>query len=244
MSVDTRDSIELGHFKNLSSTWWDEQGPFQTLHAITPHRMAFIKEKISIHFRCSDISLQPLEGLRILDVGCGGGLLCEPLARLGAKVTGIDPLEDNIFSAKKHAEAMGLSINYHPWAIEDLPQDFSPFDVVIASEMIEHVVHPDDFLKVCVKHLKSQGAMIITTLNRTLKSYILGILAAEYILGWAPRGTHSWKKFITPEDLSQKLKNLGLNHQDISGLYFSPLQREWRLGPFTDVNYFLWAARS
>ncbi len=244
MTLNTRDMAELAHFKSLSSTWWDEEGPFRILHAITPLRMSFIKENVGVHFRLSEISPKPFKGLRILDVGCGGGLLCEPLARLGAEVTGIDPLAENILIAKNHAERMDLSIAYLACAVEDLPPELPPFDVIVASEIIEHVADPDGFLEACVTHLCPQGGLVVTTFNKTLKSYLLGIIAAEYVLKWAPRGTHSWKKFITPQDLSQKLKDFGLENQNITGLHFSPIIGSWHLSPSTGVNYFLWAARS
>jgi 2-polyprenyl-6-hydroxyphenyl methylase/3-demethylubiquinone-9 3-methyltransferase len=198
---------------------------------------------VGVYFRIREVALKPFQGLRILDVGCGGGILCEPLARLGAEVTGIDPLEDNITLARAHAEAMGLSITYLAHAIEELPQTLPPFDVIIASEIIEHVADPDGFLKACVVRLNWGGGLVVTTFNKTLKSYVLGIVAAEYILNWAPRGTHSWEKFISPEILSEKLRDLGLGSQETTGLCFSPLRGEWRLSPSTDVNYFLWAAR-
>jgi 2-polyprenyl-6-hydroxyphenyl methylase/3-demethylubiquinone-9 3-methyltransferase len=243
MVLNTRDERELDHFRTLSFKWWDEKGDFKLLHVLTPLRIAFIKEKASLHFRLPEKSLKPLKGLRILDVGCGGGLLCEPLARLGADVTGIDALQENIDIAKEHAEAMGLEIAYLPCAIEDLPQDLPSFDVLIASEIIEHVADVDGFLKACAQHLSAQGGMMLSTFNKTLKSYLLGIIAAEYILGWAPRGTHSWEKFLAPEDLSRKLSSLGFSHQEFTGFCFSPLSREWRLSSSTDVNYFAWAAR-
>ena len=241
--MNTRDPLELAHFKALSATWWDEKGPFRLLHQITPQRVAFIKEKVGLHFRLPEDSLKPFQGLRILDVGCGGGVLCEPLARLGAEVTGIDPLEENIELAKTHAEAMGLSITYLAHAIEELPPTLPSFDVVIASEIIEHVKDPDGFLKACVSHLSSEGGVVVTTFNKTLKSYVLGIVAAEYILNWAPRGTHSWEKFIPPELLSRKLTALGLGHQELTGLRFFPLKGEWGFSSGTDLNYFLWGAR-
>lgn len=244
MNINTRNQDELNHFKNLSSTWWDEDGPFCILHAITPLRMAFIKEKVGTHFHRSEGLSMPFEGLRILDVGCGGGLLCEPLARLGAEVTGIDPVVENIILAREHAEKMGLSISYLSCSIEDLPQDLPLFDVVVASEIIEHVDNPDEFLKICASHLNSQGGIVVTTLNKTLKSYLLGILVAEYVLGWAPKGTHSWEKFITPKDLSHTLKELGFSQQEMTGLCFSPLTRVWNFSSSTDINYFLWAGRS
>lgn len=243
MTLNTRDTAELNHFKSLSSTWWDGQGPFRILHAITPLRMAFMKENIGVHFRLPETSPKPFNGLRILDIGCGGGLLCEPLARLGAEVTGIDPVEENIVIAKDHAESMELPITYLASAIEDLPHTLPPFDVIVASEIIEHVADPDGFLRECVSHLSPKGGMVVTTFNKTLKSYLLGIIAAEYVLGWAPRGTHSWEKFMAPQDLSQKLKDLGLGNQDMTGLQFSPLTGDWALSPFMDVNYFLWAGK-
>ncbi|MBI2707741.1 MAG: bifunctional 2-polyprenyl-6-hydroxyphenol methylase/3-demethylubiquinol 3-O-methyltransferase UbiG [Proteobacteria bacterium] len=241
--MNTRDPLELAHFKNMSSTWWDEKGPLRLLHRITPQRVAFIKEKVGVYFRIPEDSLKPFHGLRILDVGCGGGILCEPLARLGAEVTGIDPLEENIALAKAHAKAMDLSITYLSHTIEELPQNLSSFDVIIASEIIEHVKDQDGFLKACVDRLSPDGGLVVTTFNKTLKSYVLGIIAAEYILNWAPRGTHSWEKFISPEVLSQKLKTLGLGLQEITGLRFSPLSGEWGFSSSTDVNYFLWGAR-
>jgi 2-polyprenyl-6-hydroxyphenyl methylase / 3-demethylubiquinone-9 3-methyltransferase len=244
MNTNTQNAEELEHFKNLSSTWWDETGPFRVLHAITPLRMAFIKENVSIAFRRSDENPKPFKGLRILDVGCGGGLLCEPLTRLGADVTGIDPVEENLIVGKDHARKMGLVISYLPYAIEDLPKELPLFDVVIASEIIEHVDNPDGFLKECAARLKPTGGMIVTTFNKTLKSYLLGILAAEYVLGWAPKGTHSWNKFMSPEELSYKLKGLGFSDQELTGLCFSPLSCEWQLSSSTDVNYFLWAFKS
>lgn len=244
MALNTRDMAELDHFKKHSSHWWAGQGPFEQLHAITPLRMAFLKEKVAIHFRRSENDPKPFQGLRILDVGCGGGLLCEPLARLGADITGIDPVEENITTAKAHAEAMGLTPTYLSCGIENLPDDVPPFDVIVASEIIEHVIDPQGFLAACVGRLKPHGGLFVTTLNKTLKSYLLGIVIAEYVLRLAPRGTHSWNKFISPQDLSCHLSSLGLGDQEISGISFSPLRGEWELSSSTDVNYFLWAGRA
>lgn len=235
---------ELDHFQNLSSQWWDEQGPFKQLHILTPLRMAFIQEKVGIHFKHTDHLLKPLQGLRILDVGCGGGILCEPLARLGAEVLGIDPVVESIESAKEHASGMVLPVTYLACGVEDLPEDMPLFDVVIASEIIEHVPNYQSFLKTCIKHLKPHGGMVVTTFNKTIKSYLLGIVAAEYVLRWVPRGTHSWDKFVSPQDLSQSLSSLGLGNQELVGVAYSPLQRKWAFSPSTDVNYFLWAGRS
>jgi 2-polyprenyl-6-hydroxyphenyl methylase/3-demethylubiquinone-9 3-methyltransferase len=232
MNLNTQDQAELNHFKTLSETWWDEEGPFRILHAITPFRVAFIKEKVEF-----------LKGLRILDVGCGGGLLCEPLARLGADVVGIDPVKENIEVAQSHAKEMDLNITYLPYAIEDLPSDFTSFDIIVASEIIEHVNDPKGFLKACVERLSPQGCLVMTTFNKTLKSYLLGVLIAEHVLGWAPRGTHSWEKFIPPEDLTKQLLALGLEKQALTGLKYNPFICDWEFSPSTDVNYFLWAGR-
>jgi len=243
MTFSTQNKEELAHFTSFSSTWWDEAGPFKVLHDITPLRMSFIKEKVGVHFNLKDKATNPLKGLRILDVGCGGGLLCEPLARLGAHVTGIDPVKENIIVAKRHAKEMGLKISYLACAVEDLPADTLPFDVVVASEIIEHVDHPDAFLKACAAHLAPRGGMVVTTFNRTFKSYVLGIIAAEYILRWAPVGTHTWEKFITPEEMSQKLASFGLGIQEVIGISFPPHNRRWEFTPSLDMNYFMWAGR-
>lgn len=241
MTLNTQNKAELEHFKTYSATWWDEMGPFRILHDITPLRMGFIKDKVCIHFNIKDNATHPLKGLRILDVGCGGGLLCEPLARLGANVTGIDPVKENINVAKRHAKEMGLKITYFDCAVEDFPSNTPPFDVIIASEIIEHVDHPDAFLKACADLLAPQGGMVVTTFNRTFKSYFLGIVAAEYILKWAPSGTHTWEKFMKPEELSKKLVSLGLGNQEMTGVRFSPFTRHWEFSSSLDVNYFLWA---
>jgi len=235
---------ELNHFQNLSSHWWNVQGPFAQLHAITPLRMAFIKEKVGIHFRRLENTPKPFQGLRILDVGCGGGILCEPLARLGADVTGIDPVAESIESAKNHAAAMELPIAYLSCSLESLPENLPLFDVIIASEIIEHVTDHRTFIKTCIAHLKPHGGMMVSTFNKTLKSYLLGIVAAEYVLQWAPQGTHSWDKFISPQDLSFYLSSLGLGNQDLAGIAYSLIRRKWDFSPSTDVNYFLWAGRT
>lgn len=242
MTPSTHDRSELEHFKKFSAQWWEGQGPFAELHAITPLRMAFLRERIEVHFKRFEADLKPFQGLRILDVGCGGGLMCEPLARLGAEVTGIDLLEENIGAARGHARAMGLDVTYIPCGVEDLPQQTPPFDVIVASEIIEHVVDQRAFLEACVKHLKPHGGIFVTTFNKTLKSYALGIVAAEYVLRLAPRGTHSWEKFISPQDLSRILSSLGLGSQEMAGLSYFPM-RGWKFSPSMDVNYFLWAGQ-
>ncbi len=241
--MNTRDPLELEHFNKLSATWWDEAGPFQLLHRMTPLRMAFLLERATSYFDLPENSPTPLQGLRILDVGCGGGLLCEPLARLGADVVGIDPVEDHLSVARAHAEAIGLSISYLPCAIEDLPSDLEGFDLVVASEIIEHVVDVDGFLHACAEKVGDHGALMVTTLNQTLKSYVFGILAAEYLLKWAPPGTHAWDKFLPPPILSRKLKALGLTTQYTQGVRLSPLSKTWHFSSSMDINYFLWGQK-
>lgn len=265
--MNTCDPNEIKHFQSLSNTWWDEGGPFRLLHAMTPLRMAFLTERIKRSFlrrggnkpiaqaqqgQRSDLSQRtggseegklPLKGMRILDVGCGGGLLCEPLSRLGADVIGIDPVEKNVRTAMEHAKAGGLSITYHPYAIEAIPVDFPKVDVIVASEILEHVENPEAFLRACASHIKPGGGIFLSTLNRTLKSYLLGIVAAEHILQWAPRGTHSWEKFVSPDMLSQTLQDLGFSYQELQGVCLSPLTQRWRFSPSLSINYFMWGER-
>ena len=243
MKINQYDIDELNHFKALSPHWWEPQGPFEQLHAITPLRMAYLKEKIGVQFRRPETDLNPFLGLRILDVGCGGGILCEPLARMGAEVTGIDLVQENIDIAQAHAEGMGLPITYLSSGVEDLSHDIPLFDVVVASEIIEHVTDQQGFLRACVARLRPGGGMMVTTFNKTLKSYLLGVFAVEYVLKWAPRGTHSWDKFISPQDLSRMLTSLGLGNQDMTGLAYSPLRGGWGFSSSTAINYFLWAVR-
>jgi len=269
--MNTRDPREIEHFQSLSNTWWDEGGPFRLLHAMTPLRMAFLTERIKLSFsgrggetpspqkkQTESLSAPkklprgggaseerlPLKGLRILDVGCGGGLFCEPLSRLGAEVIGIDPVEENLKVAPQHAEEGGLSITYLPYAIEDMPVDFPKVDVVVASEILEHVENPEIFLRACAAHIKPGGGLFLSTLNKTLKSYVLGIVAAEHILKWAPCGTHSWEKFVPPHVLSKILQSLGFSYQEVQGLSLSPLTQRWRFSPSLSINYFVWATRS
>lgn len=241
--MNTRDPLELEHFTKLSATWWDEAGPFQLLHRMTPLRMAFLLECATSYFNLPENVSHPLQGLRILDVGCGGGLFCEPLARLGADVTGIDPVGAHLEVARAHASKNGLTIQYIPCAIEDLPSDHRAFDLVIASEILEHVADQDGFLQVCVETLAPRGALMVTTLNQTMKSYVLGILAAEYLLKWAPQGTHSWDKFVPPHVLSRKLKALGLTTLYTQGVRLSPLNKTWHFSSCMDINYFMWGEK-
>lgn len=222
-------------FDTLASQWWDEEGPFKPLHAMNPLRLEFILNHLQDHFKQFDI-----KGLRILDIGCGGGLLCEPLARLGAHVMGIDLSKEAIETAREHANKSGLSIDYKEGDLASMEE--SVFDVVIASEVIEHVNDPKVFVQQMARSLKKSGCAVITTLNRTPKSYLLGIIAAEYILKWAPRGTHEHHMFIRPSELNHFLEQAGMMLKELQGVVFNPLRWQWEFSKDMDVNYFSFIA--
>lgn len=231
---------EIEKFAKDAPRWWDESGPFAPLHRLNPARLSYIRSQIDAHFGLNGKSLKPFKNLKILDIGCGGGLVCEPLARLGATVTGIDADQIAIGVAKEHAGQSGLKINYETKTAENLKKNV--FDVVLALEIIEHVENPAAFVKTCAGLVKPGGLVIFSTLNRTAKSYALGIVAAEYILNWVPRGTHEWKKFIRPSELSRHVRAAGLNPKNISGLVYSPLDSDFKISKTdTGVNYFLTA---
>ncbi len=228
------DPLELDHFATLSAQWWDESGPLRALHAMNPTRLKFILQSIYEHFNRKMPTGQPLKGLSVLDVGCGGGLLCEPLARLGAQVTGLDPCAENCDIARSHASANKLDIRYLAQEVETLQDNF---DIVLAMEVVEHVANLTDFIKACCARLKPTGIIFFSTLNRTLKSYMLGIIAAEYVLRWAPRGTHDWQKFVTPNELQRALT---MNHIDIidrQGMRYNIGKKSWEACADLSVNY-------
>ena len=235
---------EITQFQKDSRHWWDENGPFAPLHALNPVRMSFIRDTICKHITTTNKQgpTKPLSGLKILDVGCGGGLVCEPLARMGGEVTGIDADEQAISVATAHANQSGLDIKYYATSIEDFRKQNkkSQFEVITALEIIEHVDHPELFISELVKLLKPDGILIISTLNRTMKSWALGIIAAEYILGWVPVGTHDWKQFIKPSQLAHMLKACKMRPIAASGLSFNPKTRDFYLAPHNlDVNYLM-----
>ena len=217
---------EIEHFAQDSADWWDENGPFAILHRLNPVRMEYLLSQIG-----------EVKNKKILDVGCGGGLVCEPLVRLGAKVTGLDADKQAITAAKNHANDMGLKIKYKCEAIEDHQKQY---DVVLALEILEHVNQPQEFVKNCVSCLKPGGIFIASTLNRTAKSFALGIIAAEYIMGYVPRGTHEWKKFIKPSELAKWMRVSSIKPTDVTGLMLNPLNGEFELSDsHIDVNYFI-----
>jgi 2-polyprenyl-6-hydroxyphenyl methylase/3-demethylubiquinone-9 3-methyltransferase len=235
--ADTIDLAERDRFAALASEWWDANGKFRPLHQIGPARLTFLRDELVRHFHRPAGGLRPLEGLRLLDVGCGGGLIAEPLARLAAVVTGLDPAQENIEAARQHASAQGLAIDYRAGRIEDLAGEGLSYDAVICLEVIEHVPDVSAFLATCARVLRPGGLMLLSTINRTLKAYALAIIGAEYVLRWLPVGTHRWDRFVTPQELRQHLRAAGLREPVLKGLFYNPLRDEWSLGSDTDVNY-------
>ena len=231
------DAEEVAKFSRLAAEWWDPQGKFAVLHKFNPVRLAFIRDHVTARFARDPHGRKPFEGLRLLDIGCGGGLLSEPMARLGADVVAIDPSATNIATARVHAEEAGLAIDYRVATAEELAASGEEFDVILNMEVIEHVVDPAAFVKVCGKLLKPGGLLFVATLNRTLKSFAFAIIGAEYVLGWLPRGTHHWEKFIAPEELNGFLAAAGLKPVDSAGVIFNPLTGTWSRSSDTDVNY-------
>jgi 2-polyprenyl-6-hydroxyphenyl methylase/3-demethylubiquinone-9 3-methyltransferase len=235
-SASSVDAAEIAKFSRLSDEWWDPKGKMAPLHKINPLRLSYIRDAACRKFERNVKSLNSLSGLRMLDIGCGAGLLCEPFARLGAEVIGVDPSATNISVAKLHAERAQLSIDYRCTTVEQL-DPLERFDIVLAMEVVEHVVDVGAFLDRCALLLKPGGLMVVSTLNRNWKSFALGIVAAEYVLRWLPRGTHQWDKFVTPEELTQYLARNKLAITEQSGVTYNPLTDRWGLSPDMDVNY-------
>lgn len=233
----TADQEEIQHFSKDSLHWWDENGPFAPLHKLNPLRMTYIKSQICQHFSLDNNHLKALNNLKILDIGCGGGLVCEPLARLGAVVTGIDADTNAIEVARNHAQSSGLAIAYHNI---DLQEIRDKFDVILALEVVEHVSDLKAFIQESAQHLNPNGLVIFSTLNRTAKSYALGIIMAEYVLGWVPKGTHHWNKFVKPSELGREARYNSLKLKDIKGMVFDPVKRQFCLSEQdVSVNYFM-----
>lgn len=237
------DPREVERFAKIAETWWNPNGPFGPLHKIGPARLGFIRDALIRHFDLDSGGIRVLSGLSILDVGCGGGLICEPIARLGAKVTGVDPAEENIRAARLHAQTSGLDIDYRATRIEEIAGGEDRFDAVMCLEVIEHVPDPAAFLAHCAKALKPGGLLIVSTLNRTLKSFALAIVAAEYVLGWVERGTHRWDRFVTVDELDQMLKQIGLSDIRHEGIVYNPFEDRWSAASDTDVNYMATASK-
>lgn len=236
------DDAEVARFRAIADEWWDPNGKFRPLHQIGPVRLQFVRDEMIRHFGLQP-GLKPLTGLRLLDIGCGGGLISEPLTRLGARVTGIDPGAENIAIAKSHAEPQGLAIDYRATTAEDLVASGDVFDAVVCLEVVEHVPDVAAFVKTCAALVRPGGLLILSTINRTLKSYALAIVAAEYVLGWLPRGTHQWERFVTPDELGRDLASAGLSPPRFAGMTYAPLRDAWSLADDTQVNYLAAAAR-
>jgi 2-polyprenyl-6-hydroxyphenyl methylase/3-demethylubiquinone-9 3-methyltransferase len=240
----TVDQAEIDHFRKDSARWWDENGPFRPLHRLNPVRMSYIRDAACAHFGRDAGSLSPLKGLKTLDVGCGGGLVCEPLARMGAKATGIDADGQAIAIASEHAAGGGLDIDYRAATTDELAAGKERFDIVLALEVIEHVADVDKFVDECVELCKPGGLLIFSTLNRTLKSFALGIVTAEYFLRWVPQGTHDWRKFVKPSELAAALRRAGAMPTGEKGLIYNPLKCDFYLSDSDiDVNYLMSARK-
>ncbi|MBU3889219.1 bifunctional 2-polyprenyl-6-hydroxyphenol methylase/3-demethylubiquinol 3-O-methyltransferase UbiG [Methylosinus sporium] len=243
------DPADVDRFDRLGELWWDATGKMGILHDINPVRVEYIRDHACRHFRMDGAprdrhDAQPLDGLRLVDIGCGGGILSESLAELGAKVTAVDPAPNNIEVARRHAERSGLDIAYRNSTAEALAAEGARFDIVVAMEVLEHVEGQSDFVATLASLVEPGGMLFLATIDRTLKSYALAILGAEYVLGWVPRGTHDHDKFVRPDELSAWLRRAGLREIDRSGMSFQPLTRSWRKSHDTDVNYMMAAKKS
>src|ERR1022692_2360532 len=238
------DAAEVERFSRHAPDWWDARGPMAALHKFNPVRLAYIRDKAAARFTRDPKKLDCLKGLRMLDIGCGGGILSEPLARLGVQMVGADPSEDNIAAAQAHAQESGIAVDYRATTAEDLAAAGERFDGVLAMEVVEHVTDVEAFVTTCAAMVKPGGLMIAATLNRTLKSFALAIVGAEYVLRWLPRGTHQWDKFVTPNELELAFERGGLRVIGERGVIYNPFADRWQLSSDMDVNYMLVAERA
>jgi len=240
----TIDAAEVERFARIADEWWDPRGKFAPLHQLNPVRIGFIRDRTAAHWARDALSGAPLRDLSVLDIGCGGGLLCEPMARLGAQVTGIDAAARNIATASLHATGQGLTIDYRETTAEAMAESGAQFDVVLALEIVEHVADVDLFLNSVGQLTRPGGLVFLSTLNRTAKAWALAIAGAEYLLRWLPRGTHDWRKFLKPSEVARGLRNGGVEAQEIVGLVYSPISRAWSLNRRDlDVNYMLYGSK-
>jgi 2-polyprenyl-6-hydroxyphenyl methylase / 3-demethylubiquinone-9 3-methyltransferase len=243
-SAATIDQDEVARFSRMSGQWWDMRGPMAALHKFNPVRLAYIRDRAAAHFGRDPKRLDSLSGLRMLDIGCGGGILAEPLARLGASIVGADPSDTNIAVAQHHAAQSGLTIDYRNTSAEALAQAGEAFDVVLAMEVVEHVADVGLFVATAAEMVKPDGLIFMATLNRTMKSFALAIVGAEYILRWLPRGTHQWDKFVTPNELEIALAQGGMHISGETGVMYNLLADRWQLTADMDVNYMVVAEKT
>ena len=242
------DPEEIKRFAALAERWWDRHGAFRALHALNPVRIAYVRDAVVAEAPArartdAAATLKPLAGLRLLDVGCGGGLMAEPLCRLGADVVAIDAAEANVRAARHHAEEQGLAIDYRHATAEALAADGELFDAVLALEIVEHVADLDVFADACASLVKPDGSLVVATLNRTLAAYALAIVAAERILGWLPAGTHDWSRFVRPAEMVRLLRRHGVTVADMRGMVYNPLAGGWTTSPNLAVNYIVHARK-
>lgn len=239
----TIDRHEVERFSAMAQEWWDPKGKFKPLHKFNPVRLAYIRDQVAAHYERDSRAPKPLAGLRVLDIGCGGGLLSEPMARMGAEVVGADASETNIEVARIHAAQSGVSVDYRAETAEALAEAGERFDVVLNMEVVEHVADVDLFISSCASMVKPGGLMFVATINRTLKAAALAIIGAEYVLRWLPRGTHQYEKLVRPEELERPLSAAGMLVIGRTGVFYSPLTDRWALSRDMDVNYMLLAGR-
>ncbi|MFD1795066.1 bifunctional 2-polyprenyl-6-hydroxyphenol methylase/3-demethylubiquinol 3-O-methyltransferase UbiG [Paracoccus aurantiacus] len=236
--TDSRDPSEIAKFEAMAAEWWDPKGKFKPLHMMNPVRLGYITTQIAAEFGRDLESPRPFEGLRLLDIGCGGGLLSEPMARLGASVVGADAAARNIEVARIHADQVDLKIDYRAEAAEDLLAAGERFDVVLAMEIVEHVADPPGFVQSCHDLLQPGGLLVMSTLNRTMRSFGAAIIGAEWVMRWLPKGTHEWQRFITPDELAEMMQSAGLRVADRQGMVFNPISWGWSLSDRDlSVNY-------
>ncbi len=235
----TIDENEVEKFSKIADEWWDANGKFKPLHKFNPIRLSFFKQEICKFFNRDEKLLMPLEGLKILDIGCGGGLVAEPISRLGAELVAIDASPKNINVAKIHAEKSGLKIDYQCITAEDLASQNQQFDVILALEIIEHVADVEKFIEACAKLLKPNGLLFVATLNRTAKSLLMAKFGVEYILRWLPIGTHDWRKFLKPSEIENIAKNRQIQLQKIQGFSYNLLKDQWSFSADLSINYCL-----
>ena len=240
----TIDDAEVERFSAMAAEWWDPSGKFRPLHKFNPVRLAYIRDQVAARFGRDPNAARPFEGLRFLDLGCGGGLLCEPMARLGAEVVGVDPSETNIEVAKLHAAQSRVEVDYRAATAEELADAGERFDVVLNMEVVEHVADVELFVARCAEMVKPGGVMFVATINRTLKAMGLAIIGAEYVLRWLPKGTHQYDRLVRPEELEKALADAGMAIADRTGVTYNPLADRWAQSKDMDVNYMLLAERA